>query len=283
MKKKRLLLLDADIFAFQAASASEKTVEWSNELWTLQAEPQAALASAINSIEDVIEKLHADAVICLFTDKSNWRYRAMTNYKANRKLLRKPMVLQYVKDGLAEHYESMLRPTLEADDLMGILATWDNFRPEYEKIIVSIDKDMKTIPTLLFNPKKDEEPRLVTLEEADFNWHVQALAGDITDGYSGCPSIGLETARKLLTDEVKWEQYEHTFKSGARKGLTENRWQLVPASNWWETVVSCYIKAGLDESIALENARVARICRYDDYDMKTKTVNLWNYIHTSHE
>lgn len=276
-KKKRLLLLDGDIFAFQAASSSEHTVEWSEALWTLHAEPETALAKAINNIEELIEVLEADAVICLFTDKQNWRYEAMPTYKSNRKLVRKPMVLQYVKDGLAEHYESMIRPTLEADDLMGILATWENFRPEYEKVIVSADKDMQTIPCNLFNPQKDTAIRTITKKQADYFWHCQALAGDVTDGYSGCTGVGMETAKEILTSEMKWEQYDHTFKSGARKGLTEKRWQKVPANNWWETVTSCYEKAGLDVSVALENARVARICRYGDYDMRNKKVVLWIY------
>ena len=274
-KKKRLLLLDADIFAFQAASYCEHTVEWTTGLWTLHAEPEAALAKAINNIEELIEKLEADAVICCFTDKSNWRYEAMSTYKENRKSVRKPMCLQYVKDKLAEHYEAMIRPSLEADDLMGILSTWDNFRPEYEKVIVSADKDMQTIPTLLFNPQKDIDIRTITKDEADFFWHCQALAGDATDGYGGCIGVGMETAKALLTEGVKWEQYEHTFKTGARKGLTELRWQKVPAKDWWETVVSCYAKAGQSEQIALENARVSRICRYGDYDMKNKKVVLW--------
>ncbi|HIF9256517.1 TPA: exonuclease [Photobacterium damselae] len=277
MKKKRLLLLDGDIFAFQAASSSEHTVDWTDELWTLHAEPNAALAKAINNIEEITEQLEADAVICCFTDKVNWRYEAMETYKSNRKTVRKPMVLQFVKDGLAERYETFIRPTLEADDLMGILATWNKFRPDYEKIIVSADKDMQTIPCNLFNPQKDKEVRVITQEQADFFWHCQALAGDVTDGYSGCTGVGMETAKELLSSEMKWEQYEHTFKSGARKGLTELRWQKVPAANWWETVTSCYAKAGLDVSIALENARVSRICRHGDYDMKNKKVVLWTY------
>ena len=275
-KKKRLLLLDGDIFAFQAASASESVIDWSDELWTLHTEPNAALAKAISNIEEIIELLDADDVICCFTDRENWRYSAMVDYKSNRKTVRKPLCLQFVKDGLSERFESMLRPTLEADDLMGILATWSNFRNDYEKVIVSADKDMQTIPCNLFNPQKDKEIRVITKDEADLYWHSQALGGDATDGYSGCIGIGTETAKKLLTESVKWEQYEHIFKSGARKDQTEQRWRKVPSSNWWETVLSCYIKAGQTEQDALENARVSRICRFSDYNMPHKKVILWN-------
>jgi hypothetical protein len=39
--------------------------------------------------------------------------------------------------------------------------------------------------------------------------------------------------------------------------------------------VKAYDKAGLSEEEALTQARVARICRAEDYDRKSKKVNLW--------
>jgi DNA polymerase-1 len=40
-------------------------------------------------------------------------------------------------------------------------------------------------------------------------------------------------------------------------------------------VTSAYASAGLSEDVALMNARVARICRADDYDFTKKEVILW--------
>lgn len=274
-KQKRLLLLDGDIFAFQAAAAAETVVKWTEDFWSHFCSPQAALAKAVNNIEELIEKLEADDVVFCLTDSYNWRLGAMPSYKSNRKEVAKPMCLNYVKDELAKLYPTFKRPSLEADDVMGILSTWDNFRPEYQKVIVSIDKDMQTISGYIFNPRKDTDVRHIPQAEADFFWHVQALAGDMTDGYSGCPNIGVETAKNILAEGLKWEQYEHVLKTGSRKGQSESRWRKVPADSWWEIVVSCYIKAGMSEQVALENARVARICRYEDYDMKNKKVRLW--------
>ncbi len=70
--------------------------------------------------------------------------------------------------------------------------------PKGEKIIVSLDKDMKTIPGFHYNQKHPELGIFeVTPKEAD-EWHlIQTLAGDQTDGYAGCPGIGMEKASRL--------------------------------------------------------------------------------------
>jgi DNA polymerase-1 len=104
---------------------------------------------------------------------------------------------------------------------------------------------------------------------------MQTLAGDTTDGYSGCPTVGMDTAEEFLTEKVMWEPYEHTFKSGVRKGETVDRWQKVPAPTMWSTVVSCFVKAGLNEAEAITQAQVARICRDTEYNFKKKEVSPW--------
>ena len=45
---------------------------------------------------------------------------------------------------------------------------------------------------------------------------------------------------------------------------------------YWSAVVATYENKGLTEEDALVQARVARICRADDYDFKNKEVRLWN-------
>ena len=94
-----------------------------------------------------------------------------------------------VKEFYSKHYEVYLRPRLEADDCMGILSTHKTLVPG-ERIIVSNDKDMQTIPGLLFNPAKDKKPRRISELEADRFFMYQTLVGDTTDGYPGCYGIG---------------------------------------------------------------------------------------------
>lgn len=152
MSKPIALLLDGDIFAFQAAAACEFEVHFEDAVVYLMSDFQAAKRKAIERIEAIAEQLGAERLIFCHTDSENWRKDILATYKSNRKATRKPLALNELKDYLANHYESFIRPRLEADDVMGILATRKQYLPDYQKIIVSIDKDMRTIPTMVFNP-----------------------------------------------------------------------------------------------------------------------------------
>ena len=133
---------------------------------------------------------------------------------------------------------------LEADDILGILGTRDP-----ESIIVTIDKDLKSVPGNHWNPDKKEDGIVkISQDEADLFFLIQAIAGDSTDNYKGVPGVGMVKARRLLEKE----------------GAT------------WQTVVDAYAKADLPESEALLNARMARILRASDWDEENNTVNLWN-------
>jgi DNA polymerase-1 len=145
-------------------------------------------------------------------------------------------------------YAALTRPTLEGDDLIGIIATGDQI-VKGDKIICSLDKDFKTIPGRHYNFGRNEFFNID--EEQAAYWHmVQTLTGDSTDGYSGCPGCGPKTADKILGD-------------------------LLP-EDYWKAVVRTYAAAGLSEEEALVQARVARICWASDYNFKSKKVKLWN-------
>src|SRR5690606_6425141 len=104
----------------------------------------------------------------------------------------------------------------------------------------------------------------------------QTLAGDVTDGYSGCPGVGDVGARRALESATKLWPVEHTLKSGKRKGEVETRWEEVPAETPWKTVLSYYRKAGLTPKDAIHQARLARILRADDY--VNGEVQLWKPV-----
>lgn len=269
-----IALIDGDIFAYEAASAAEQPTDWGEGLRTLHAFEEPAKAHAVSRINALAEAVNADRIVLTLSDSGNWRKDVLPTYKSNRDGTRRPMLLKLVKDHLAEVYETFIRPRLEADDVLGILSTGKMLKGE--KIIITKDKDLRTIPGKLYFSHK---PTLgiieVSEEEADY-WHLhQTLTGDPTDGYSGCPGVGPDTAKAILDDPYGWEAYEHTFKSGPRKDTTETRWKKAPVASVWDAIVSHFIKAGLSEDEALTQARVARICRASDFNFKTKEVRLW--------
>lgn len=287
----QVLLLDADIIAYKLAATSQRNYRFPG-----MDEPAVAcddfdtLPERIDrEVSELTRKLKAaQVIVCLSCPTAdNWRLKVLPTYKGNRAGTIRPVYLQAVKDYLEETYPSYRRDGLEADDIMGILSTMQGlpgnflkehpeFNPKARKVIVSEDKDMKTIPGWLFNPAKDKAPWLVSQEEAD-RWHLyQAIVGDTTDGYVGCEGAGPDRALPVL-DGLLWSSYEHTLKSGPRKGLAETRWKSEqrPEVPVWDRVAALYQKHGLTEEDALVQARVARICRASDYDFKKKEVILW--------
>jgi DNA polymerase-1 len=241
---KKILLIDADLYLYRCCAAAEEEIDWGDDLWSLQADLKVAKTTFKEMIERFcLEMDTANFILCL-SDRDNFRKEVLTTYKGGRKKVRKPTgykaLVQWAKDTYQWHFE----PMLEADDVMGILAT----APDSQGIIVSDDKDMLTIPAKLYRPTSGDYVE-TTLADADRAFLTQSLSGDSTDGYAGCPKIGPVTAAKLLGPH--------------------------PA---WGAVVSAYVKAGLTEADALQQARCARILRYSDWDMKTSTIKLWEPV-----
>jgi DNA polymerase-1 len=152
-----------------------------------------------------------------------------------------------------EVYKTQSFPGLEADDVMGILAT----RPGVNCVIVSQDKDMKTIPGSVWN---GEELTTYSEDEADYHHMLQTLTGDTADGYKGCPGVGKVKAEKILAACTVWED----------GGKTANVYPM------WPAVGTAYEKAGLTEADALQQARLARILRWSDWDRVNKQPILWS-------
>lgn len=239
----RTLLIDADILVIRTCAASETETDWGDDQWTLTSDIKSVKATILAAIENMKKDLDADdAVLCLSMG-TTFRHEIYDAYKAGRS--RKPIGTGEVKRWLIEDHGAKLKPGIEADDTLGILATHPRLI-KGEKIIVSADKDLLTIPGQVY---RGGELIDVSEEQADFYWMTQTLTGDVTDGYPGCPAIGPVKANKILTED---------------NGLT-----------LWEKVVSTYEKAGMTADDALLQARLARILRWTDYDFKKKEVKLW--------
>ena len=261
MPKKRTLLIDGDVVAYKASTAVEQAVEWAPGYWTWNADFEETCTAVRYALDDIREQLEADKIItCLSDPEANFRLDILPTYKTHRKTVKKPLVLLHVKEWMQEVYGAKVVPSLEGDDVMGILATRPNKSME-ERIVVSIDKDLKTIPGLYVRTKAevDEagaevvggfEVQEITEDEADYNHLYQTLTGDTADGYKGCPGIG-----------------------PAKVGGVIEMGATIPDN--WAAVVKAFEKAKLGEEEALRQACVARILRYPEYDFKRKEPIPW--------
>lgn len=250
------LLIDGDILAYKAAAAVEDAINWGDGFWTWHCDEDAVRNEILYQLGRMSTLFgNATYTIALSDSPNNFRFSILPTYKGNRANVKKPVVLGSIHRWLIEEYGAMKRPTLEGDDIMGILATWKRFRPGETKVIVSIDKDMTTIPGKVWKGEVDADGTPDVLEisahAAHYNHMTQTLMGDTTDGYSGCPGIGRVTAAKILD-----------------KALEEAR-------PLWPVVAETFEKAKLTEDDALVQARVARILHASDYDFKTKQIKLW--------
>jgi 5'-3' exonuclease len=270
----RTALIDGDSFIYSAASAHEYECEWDHDLWTLHAHLSEAIAHFDRSIEALQEQAQADAVVVALTDGQNWRKDVMPSYKSHRAKTRKPLIYRPMREYCAEKYNTFQRPMLEGDDVLGILATAKITWLKGERVIVSIDKDLQTIPGTHLRLDTGTL-RVISVEEADRFHLLQTLAGDASDGYPGCPGVGMTTGAKLLDDGLVLVPRTKVISRGPRKGEQEIEWVPEIPGTPWEVVVSAFQRAGLTEDVALMNARVARICRASDYNFETREVRLW--------
>lgn len=273
----RTLLIDADLLAYMASAGSQRSYYFDgpDAPPAVSADFDEAREAIEEKIGGLIDRLQPDEVtICLSDDIDSFRKDLVDpTYKATRTSER-PKQLYPLKDWLRDQYVVEERPLLEADDVMGIIAT-DPSRTD-ERIIVSADKDMLTIPGRLYQPHRQVDAQgrplkkpliLDVTPEAAARYHLyQTLIGDQTDGYPGLPMCGPKCANEIL-DGVMWVEKERTLKSGPRKGLSITEWvrsegDYVPA---WLRIVAAYRKGGLAEADALKQARLARILHHRDY------------------
>lgn len=240
------LLIDGDVFAYKAAMSCQKAHRWDDDIISTHVDLNEAKDALDGILWKLKNDLEADDIIVALTDRgSEFRRVLWPSYKGNR-TGPKPLALSALNDHYVDAYRTYIRPTLEADDILGILATHKSL-VKGRKIIVTTDKDLSQIPGLHFNPDKDEDVRTIDEEDGNFMFLMQTLTGDTTDNYPGCPGCGPVKATKALDDDPSWG-----------------------------TVVKQYIKAGLTEEDALVQARLAKILHSSDYDFKKKEVILWS-------
>jgi 5'-3' exonuclease len=235
------LLIDADYIVYKCCAATEDEINFGDDVIVVTSRFSEAYAMVERELYRIANDLGCfDDSILFFSDSVNFRKSIDPAYKGHRNR-KKPCGYKRVINKLKEEYHVVIMPTLEADDALGIYAT-----KEPGHIICSPDKDMRQIPGQLFD--LTQEVVEITPEMGD-RWHlIQAMAGDQTDGYAGIPGIGIKRAEALLE----------------ANGAT------------WQTVVDAFAAKDLDESVALMNARLAKILQCDDYDFTNQEPRLWN-------
>lgn len=236
---------DGDYLLYFACSACEADIRWTEDIHTLHLD-QGDVKDLLFTMLERQEQITGDPdVLICFSDYPTFRHQEYQEYKANRAGRRKPLGYMDMRQWMMQTFNSRVMPGLEADDVMGILAT-NGTVPS--PIIVSPDKDMRTIPGRLLARDEVEE---ISQWQADRTWMTQTLTGDTSDNYPGVKGVGPKGAEKILGDSILLK-------------------------DMWPKVVQAFTKAGLTLSDAVLNARLARILRDGDYDLTAGRVRLWD-------
>ena len=243
------LAIDADILLYRAASSAEEETDWGGDIWSLHTDLKKAKRGFEAQIENITTKLGiADYVCCLSDHSSNFRKTVDPTYKSNRKGTRKPVGYVALCEWVETTFRTFRKPSLEADDCLGIIATMP--KNAGKCVMVSDDKDLKTIPGRLFRPTVDEQ-LTISEQDADTFFLTQVLCGDTADGYPGVRGIGPKKAEKILGSRPHWGAVEQAF-----------------------------IQNGMTRDDAIQQARLARILRWCDWNDEKGEVILWNPTNT---
>ena len=235
------LLVDADYVVYKCCAAAETEIDCGNDVILVTSKFSDAYSAVKRELLKIINNFLWDVpeLVLFFSDSVNFRKSIQPAYKGHRNR-KKPCCYKRVINKLKTEYDVVIMPTLEADDALGIYAT----KNRGKCCICSPDKDMRQIPGRLF----DMSEMMNVEEDEGAKWHlVQTLAGDQTDGYAGCPGIGVKRAITLFEE----------------KGYS------------WKAVVQAFAEKDLSEDVALENARLAKILTAADYDFDKQQPILW--------
>jgi len=259
------LLFDGDLLAYMMSAACQQVSPFNKDL-IVKACPMETWGVIEMRIKQCVDLAWAhfgvkpQIVMCISPGgNSTFRYDLMPDYKANRVGKARPILLGDMLKKLEKEYPTEIWPKLEADDVMGILADGEN------TCIVTNDKDLRQVSTYHMKLTAPEFVDWVDEEDGYKFFLKQVIAGDATDGYYGCPGLGMKKAEKLLeTKGYTWttvvEAYESAMSPKSENGVKIESYSLE-----------------LTEEDALLTARMAWILKEEEeYERDELRINYWN-------
>ena len=226
-----ILLVDADslIFASCYKKREHKDDErFYTDIKDCKAKFDEQFMSIVNKLEDMYS---VERVITFSGSKGNFRKLITPVYKANRKKQELPPLLDEMHQFVKDEYNSVWGFGIETDDI--VARYWYELSNEVGRdnvMIVSIDKDYKQFPALIYNYHyKHKEVLNISEEEALYNFYEQMIIGDTADNVNYFKGKGKKYAEKYLADcNTKYqytrkmlELFQEKYKSKASQKYAE--------------------------------------------------------------
>jgi len=159
---------------------------------------EESLKNTDGLIKSILGVTKADNYILALSKGKYFRHDVNKEYKGNRK----PTTLKFTKtiqNYLYEQYGGVHMQDIEADDLVGLLATkYSGYGSNANITICAMDKDvLGQIPGTHFNYRNFEF--ITTTVDDSYRFLMkQILMGDSTDNIKGIPGIGPKKASSIL-------------------------------------------------------------------------------------
>lgn len=223
-----ILLVDADSLVWASCYSGKEDEKYYTEIEDARSKFDEQFMNIVNRLEDEFD---IEKVLTFNGSRGNFRKKINPTYKANRKNTELPPLLfemhQYVKD----QYDSIYGYGIETDDL--VARYWKNLSDEIGRenvMIVSLDKDYKQFPCLMYNYHYKHQC-IYDISEASalYNFYEQMIIGDGADNVNYFKGKGKAFAKKWY-DGCKtkyqytrrlFELFKQEYKSKAREKYIE--------------------------------------------------------------
>ena len=226
-----ILLVDADSLIF-ASCYKKREFPTDEKFYTDIDDSKAKFDQQFMSIVNKLEDMYSvDKVITFSGSKGNFRKLITSDYKANRKAVDLPPLLNEMHDYVKDQYDSVWGHGIETDDI--VARYWFELSNEIGRdnvMIVSIDKDYKQFPCLIYNYHYKHKVVLdISEDEALFNFYEQMIIGDTADNVNYFKGKGKKFAEKYLADcdtkyqytKKMYQLFKQEYKSKARQKYAE--------------------------------------------------------------
>ena len=226
-----ILLIDADSLIFASCYRKRLTPDDSPYYEQLSDATDKFDEQLMGIVNDLEEHYEVDKVLIFSGSLGNFRKLMTKKYKANRTNQQKPPLLNKVHEYVKEKHNSIYGYGIETDDM--VARYWYDLSKQFgrdEVMIVSIDKDYKQFPCLMYNYHyKHKVVYDITEEEAMYNFYEQMIIGDTADNVNYFKGKGKKFAEKYLADcnsryqytKKMYELFKEVHKGKARQRYIE--------------------------------------------------------------
>jgi 5'-3' exonuclease len=158
-------------------------------------------------VDEIISKIIIDSnsksyrVFLEAIGNQTFRKVSFNSYKINRANKELPINYFEIKKYITSEWKPFLSMGVESDD--SIISTWRYIKEEmpFTDVLLAVqDKDFKTYPVNIFDTYKSRYGATYSIseEESKYNFALQMIMGDSSDGVSGIKGVGEKGAIKIL-------------------------------------------------------------------------------------